>query len=257
MKSFALLTALVSGLACSALQTQAPAPPLKVLSYNIHHGRGTDGVIDLERIARVIREADVQLVALQEVDRRTGRSGGVDQAAVLGELCGMEVAYGCAMPYDGGEYGEAVLSSLPIREVHVHPLPASAGHEPRAALEVRILHQGQEISFTGTHLDHTSDPTDRISQSEEMVRALQFEGPALLLGDLNATPGEESMERLDPHWTRVPSGSTFPSDSPTKAIDHVFFRPADQWVLEGWSVLDEPVPSDHAPLRAVLRLADR
>lgn len=63
---------------------------LRVLTYNIHHGEGTDGVLDLERIAGVIKGASPDLVALQEVDVGAERTGGVDQAGELGRLTGMQ-----------------------------------------------------------------------------------------------------------------------------------------------------------------------
>ena len=59
---------------------------LRVLTFNIHHGRGADGQIDLARIARTVRAASPDLVALQEVDRNTSRSGGQDQLKQLAKL---------------------------------------------------------------------------------------------------------------------------------------------------------------------------
>jgi endonuclease/exonuclease/phosphatase family metal-dependent hydrolase len=55
----------------------APAETtVTVMSFNIHHGQGTDGVLDLERIARVIRASGADIVGLQEVDRHFGGRGG-------------------------------------------------------------------------------------------------------------------------------------------------------------------------------------
>ena len=74
----------LGGLVLALASCQGPERPerleLRVLTYNIHHGRGTDGQIDLERIAEVILSTRPDLVALQEVDRRTGRSNNADQA---------------------------------------------------------------------------------------------------------------------------------------------------------------------------------
>src|SRR5215213_773903 len=86
----------------------AKPKPLRVLSYNIHHGEGTDGKVDLERIAKVITVAAPDLVAVQEVDRKTRRTNGVDQAAELGRLTRMHVEFGKAIDYQGGAYGLAV-----------------------------------------------------------------------------------------------------------------------------------------------------
>ena len=79
---------LLAGLLFYALtgSAQETSRTLRVLTYNIHHAAGTDGKVDIERIARVIQSAKPDLVALQEVDQATKRSGGVDQLARLAEL---------------------------------------------------------------------------------------------------------------------------------------------------------------------------
>ena len=98
-------------------------PSLRVMTYNIHHGQGMDGELDLERIAALIRENDPDLVALQEVDLLTNRTARVDQAAELARLVRMHHAFARFMFYDGGEYGLAVLSKSPIVESRIISLP--------------------------------------------------------------------------------------------------------------------------------------
>ena len=83
---------------------------VRVLTYNIHHGEGRDGELDLPRLGRVITSVQPDLVALQEVDVGTSRVGGVDQLAELARLTGMHAQFGKAMDYMGGGYGVAVLS---------------------------------------------------------------------------------------------------------------------------------------------------
>ena len=68
-------------LLASSVNAQDETRDLRVLSYNIHHGEGTDGKLDLKRIAKLIRDSKADLVALQEVDKKVSRSQGVDQAA--------------------------------------------------------------------------------------------------------------------------------------------------------------------------------
>src|SRR5688572_8882435 len=101
---------------------QAPVPgTLRVLTYNIHHGEGTDGVFDLARIAEVIKSARADLVALQEVDQGTDRAGGVNQLDELARLTGMHAEFGKAMDYMNGGYGVAVLSRWPLVRAHNRP----------------------------------------------------------------------------------------------------------------------------------------
>ncbi|HUG27420.1 MAG TPA: endonuclease/exonuclease/phosphatase family protein, partial [Gemmatimonadales bacterium] len=107
-----------------ALGCTPPDPvTLRVVSYNIRHGRGMDGEVNLERTAAVLRQLTPDIVALQEVDNRVTRSGGEDQAAVLGGLLGMEHAFGSFMDYQGGQYGMAILSRHPIVRVDPVRLP--------------------------------------------------------------------------------------------------------------------------------------
>src|ERR1700674_4341999 len=86
-----------------------PVPStLRVLTYNIHHGEGTDGRVDLSRLAGVMKSVQPDIVALQEVDRGTERSGGVDQLAELERLTGMHAEFGKTMDYSGGRHGGGV-----------------------------------------------------------------------------------------------------------------------------------------------------
>lgn len=247
------------GLAIFVTMMTAPDPPtLRVLTYNIHHGQGEDGVFDLERIARVIKSVKPDLVALQEVDKGTERSSGVDQATVLGELTGMHVVFGEAMPYEGGSYGEAVLSRWPIVSSQAHALPYQDDQEPRAALVVRVKPGGglPELLFVGTHLCHQSDQT-RLWQCG-MLNTLFVNStlPVVLAGDLNANPGSRPMrELLSSGWIdadAVEARPTSPSSSPRRRIDYVLYRSADPWKVVSVEVLDEPVASDHAPVFVVL-----
>lgn len=222
-------------------------PLLRVLTYNIHHGEGTDGKFDLERLAKIILAAKPDLVALQEVDRNTNRAGGVDQAAQLGKLTGMHATFGKAMNFSGGEYGEAILSHNQPAEVKVHALPQAPGTEPRAALAVRLKPSDQlpELVFIGTHLCHQSE-ANRAAQAKEINRLFPAEGglPALLAGDLNAEAGSPSMQEFARQWQD--------SQPEIRTIDYVLTRKADLWKVVSATVIDEPVASDHQPVLVVL-----
>lgn len=255
-----LSLALLLGACAQPQQTKSAADTLTVLSYNIHHGEGNDGVFDLERLARVIRESDADLVALQEVDVHTGRSGGVDQAAELARLTGMQAVFGEAIAYDGGSYGDAVLSRLPILSSESWKLPAEPHHEERVAVSVVVeTAAGQPVRFIGTHLDHTSDPSDRIRQTQALLlRAFPADKkvlPTLLLGDLNAEPDSEPLRLLLQRFaSAIPGGApSWPTEEPRKAIDWILFTPPNSWQVIEAGTMDEPLASDHLPLRAVLR----
>jgi endonuclease/exonuclease/phosphatase family metal-dependent hydrolase len=240
----------------SAAPMTAPAaepetPRLRVLTYNIHHGEGRDRRFDYERLARIICDAKPDLVALQEVDIATERSQGVDQATRLGELTKMHAAFGRAMFYAGGQYGEAVLSRFPIIESRARVLPFRYGQEPRCALVVRVK-PGEgfpELLFTGTHLCHQSGET-RLEQSRQLNALFPaMDGPAVILaGDLNSRRGSPAMdELLRDRWTAAAT-----TEAP---IDYVLVRRDDPWRVVESHVIDERVASDHRPVLVVLEWA--
>ena len=112
------------------------------------------------------------LVALQEVDVKTRRTGQVDQPARYADLTGLHVAFGKAMDYDGGQYGNAVLSRWPIRTARSHALPTAEGHEPRCVLEVTVQPDtGPAVTFLSTHLDH-KDGQVRLRQADRIAALL-------------------------------------------------------------------------------------
>jgi len=240
--SFVVLVGCHSG----AVKPQTPRT-LRVLTYNIHHGEGTDEVFDYDRLAKVINDLSPDIVALQEVDRGTDRASGLDQAALLGKLCKMHHTFGQAMPYQNGQYGEAVLSRFPIEKTMVHPLPYQLDREPRAALEARIQVEGiGPIVFVGTHLCHQSNET-RIRQTKRIsgLFAKEEGPPVILAGDFNARPGSTPMNvLLEDGWVDVVA--------PRSRIDYVLVRASDPWRVREVIIVDEPVASDHDPVLAVL-----
>jgi endonuclease/exonuclease/phosphatase family metal-dependent hydrolase len=256
---FLSLIVALSFFALPSASAQEEARQLRVLTYNLHHGEGTDGKLDLERIAKVIQSTKPDLVALQEVDQSTRRSGGVDQVARLGELTGLHTAYGRAMDFQGGGYGVAMLSRWPLQNPRVHSLPSPEGVEPRVVLDVivPIANNGSKIRFLVTHVDHKRDPVHRSLQVARIRELFPVDGsevtPAILAGDLNAAPHSDVMKALLNDWTDSAAGQMFltsPASSPRVKIDYVLFRPSTWRVVET-RALQEPLASDHLPVLAV------
>jgi endonuclease/exonuclease/phosphatase family metal-dependent hydrolase len=122
---------------CPGAEIKSPVR-ISVLTYNIYHGEDANGGSNLDAVAGIINSLKPDLVALQEVDNKTGRAKGLDLTAELSRRTGMKGIFGKAMDYDGGGYGEAVLSRYPIIETKNNLLPHTAKAEPRAALEIHI-----------------------------------------------------------------------------------------------------------------------
>ena len=235
------------------------APPtrtdtIRILAYNTHHGEGMDEVLDLGRIAELISEMDPDLVTLQEIDNQVERTGGVDQAGAYGALTGLEPLFGDFMEYQGGYYGMALLSRLPILDWTNHRLPPGA--EPRSALTARVRLPGseREVVISGIHFYRTEE--ERLAQARSLMEALgDEEGLVILAGDFNSTPGSPVMEFLGTEWAvarKNGSPLTFPADGPAREIDFILVRPKGGFRVLEHRVLDEEVASDHRPIFLVL-----
>jgi endonuclease/exonuclease/phosphatase family metal-dependent hydrolase len=229
---------------------------LRVLTWNLHHGEGTDGKLDFARIGRVIREARPDVVALQEVDVRTERIKGRDTVRELERLTGMRGVFGASMRFQGGGYGNAVLVNGTVLGSRVFPIGASEGMELRSILmvEMRPYRCSLDMAFLSTHFDHKSEE-DRMAGAG--VANLPIGLPAILAGDLNAPPDDLVIGTLMQQWTSATKGPAYltsPAEAPKKQIDYILFRPAKRWTVIEAKVIDEAVASDHRPLLAVLKL---
>ena len=223
---------------------------LRVLAYNIHHAEGMDEVIDLERIAWLIDTVRPDIVALQEVDSVVARTGGVDQASELARMTGMQPYFGRFMAYQGGAYGMALLSRLPVNEWTNVRLPD--GDEPRSVVAANVeLESGRNVRVIGVHFYRTE--AERLAQvvALEAWLADQEPMPTLLAGDFNSYRGDSVLSHLDRTWQIVDKGEdfqTFPSWAPDREIDYFMYWPEHAFEVAGQELLDEPLMSDHRAL---------
>ena len=233
---------------------------LRVLCYNIHHAEGVDRKLDVERIGRVIRSVEPDLVALQEVDQNVTRTQGVDQPAELARLTKMHIVFGANIRFQGGHYGNALLSRFPIAWHKNHLLPNVDGSEQRGVIEAEVKVPGADLPLLllATHLDFRADPRERLASAKVIndLVAKRPEQPALLAGDLNATPDSITLQEFEKSWTRANQKAlaTVPVNEPAKQIDFILYRPASRWTVIEVKVLGESVASDHRAIFAVLEL---
>jgi endonuclease/exonuclease/phosphatase family metal-dependent hydrolase len=250
----------------AAAGTAGPPPrPLRVATYNIHHGVGVDGLLDLERTAQQIEESGVDLVGLQEVDRHwSERSNFVDQATWLAERLGMHVVYGANLDLDpltpGAErrqYGTAILSRYKIRSSTNTLLPRPEGGEQRGLLQAVIKVRGLNVRVFNTHLQHDSQ-VERLAQVAQ-IRAIvgQATESVVLLGDLNATPESAEIsaitQDLADAWVTagVGPGYTYDAETPHARIDYVL---TSAGVVARTAAVVATDASDHLPVVADLAL---
>lgn len=245
---------------------------LRVASWNIQScRRGIAGV------ANGIEALGADLVALQEVERGTRSSGGVDQAGFLAETAGFaHVLFLPALRRDGGEYGQALLSRHPLRPLPPLALPVPGGAEPRllglAEIAVQSAAAGPEtaspamaggrpLTVAFTHLSHRPDRAlARWRQARAIVGRLQEEEDCLLLGDFNGLSGTAMHRTLAARFrdvfaevgqggrgTHAPLGRFFPA----LRIDFLF---ASASLSARWARVVRTRASDHHALVGEIEL---
>jgi endonuclease/exonuclease/phosphatase family metal-dependent hydrolase len=235
---------------------------IRVMAYNIHHANppSKPDYIDIDAIVRVIHNQNPDIVALQEVDVNTTRSGSIDEAVEIASELDMNVFFGKAIDYQGGEYGVAILSKYPLSEEVVHRLPTKAetNGEPRVLATAKVtLPDGTEIRFGSTHLDAQRDSVNRELQINKIVEIASAEKlPFIIAGDFNATPGSEVIRVLDSHFKRTCDSCPYTSSAanPRRTIDFIAYKhPENKFSVESHKVINEKYASDHLPLISVIK----
>ncbi len=250
----------------SAAATASPSPAVvaappaardvRVATYNILAGK--HGIDD---VAAAVRSFDADLVALQEVDRRTRRAGRVDQPQVIAQALGMEVGFVEHRRFDGGHIGVALLSRHPVANVERVALPGGV----LAALRADVTIAGQVVRVFVVHLRPT-DPRESPAQQRSMdatrrreaeavlVLATSEHVPTIVLGDFNARGNSPEYAAFADHFSDAcpDGGATWPASFPLVRIDYV-------WTSDALAPIAcprfEPRASDHRPVVADLRLA--
>lgn len=220
------------------------AATFRVMTYNIHHGEGLDGKVDLLRIAELIKRERADIVALQEVDKGVERTARRDFPDELATLTGMSCIFSNNFHYQGGEYGNAVLTRFPVVRATNTLYKMIRPGEQRGILQLVLDVHGRKLVFMNTHIDYRPDDTERwsnVGEIHELVR--RFPGqPIILCGDFNATPESRVSRRInelfDDTWALIGEGDgfTIPAAIPRRRIDYIWvskgksLRPIKAWV---------------------------
>lgn len=231
---------------------------LKILCYNIHHANppSKPNTIDVEAIARVVKDSKADVVALQEVDRFTKRSGNIDEAKLIAEKTGLNYQFFKAIDHDGGEYGLAILSRYALKDAKLIPLPQQIVAEKRILSYATIAINGKQFIFANTHLDATRTHENRNLQMQYILKTFENTTlPVILCGDLNSVVGSETISLLDQQFKRTcvqNCAGTVPQDNPRRTIDYIAIKNAD-WKLLSYEVIAETYASDHRPITATFK----
>jgi endonuclease/exonuclease/phosphatase family metal-dependent hydrolase len=205
-------------------------PVLRVLQFNIRSAISGAGGVDVSQIAAEIQAVQPDLVSLNEVDSHTLRTR-VDEPAYLAEATGLHVVYGPNLIYDGGHFGNAILTRYPVVESHNLRLPGTFGLEPRGLLTAIVSVDGRRVAFSSTHLTEGSDGRhSRLLQALAVARALHsMAAPTILAGDLNSDPTDAPERILRGHLLDAQEeggtglGGTFPQANPSSRFDYILY----------------------------------
>lgn len=243
---------------------------LRVMTYNVHSCVGMDGRLRPERIAHVIESAHPDVVALQEVDVRRGRSRREDQAAILAEHLGMKCQFFSLLEdeEDNEEYGLAILSRFPFEVIKQEPLTIAhpkKKREARGAIWAAIeLPNGRRFHLINTHLG--LGRKERLDQAEILlstrwVGSVPVGEPLVICGDFNSRPRDQVYRMFAAKFrdaqraaSRPTNYRTFTSASPIVRIDHIFANDSVNIAgIECPRTARTILASDHLPLCADLK----
>ena len=225
---------------------------LRIMTYNIQHGAGSDDVVNMDRQAAVIGAAQPDIVGLQEVDSCVKRSGYINEAAVLASKLGMHATFGPAIPLTKGKYGVAILSKEEPLSVRNIPLP---GSEKRTLLVCEF----QEYVFACTHL--ALEEENRLTSLDIILEEVaRWEKPFFICGDWNDEPSSKLITTMKRKFrflnnlTASPANYTFPASSPKKIIDYIATYGHVIKSIRSRQVINEPNASDHRPVLVVITI---
>ena len=249
--------------------TPTSGPKLRVATYNVHGCVGMDRQRSEARIAGVIAEMSLDVIALQELDLGRRRSAGADQTRIIAEQLGWYSHFYPAMRRDDEHYGNAILSRYRItfrRAVRLPGRPPFFCRENRAAIEVEIQTNLGKVHIINTHLGlgwRERFLQAQLFTSAEWHAAIAGDTPLILLGDFNSLRGSRAYRTLNRHLRDVrelieSTGPipTFPTRFPLLAVDHIFVNGAVQPLsLTVHRSSLARIASDHFPLMTEIVLS--
>ncbi|MFC4115788.1 endonuclease/exonuclease/phosphatase family protein [Nonomuraea zeae] len=246
---------------------ESPSDTLRLITYNIRMGFGLDGRLSLAEIASWAAAQRPDVVLLSEVDRGWLLNGGHDDLATIARGLGMRYYFA---PAADNVWGDALLTNLPVRQVHSHALGRHDYPTGAQAQAIVLEAGGREVGIVNTHLQAPEGQAPEVAAIAADLAAgasagaagghapapKQLVRPVILTGDLNLRPGDPPMRVLEAAGLTDPlialgDPPTSPAGAPVERIDHVL-------ISKGLAAISAQAPrlpySDHLPVLTTLRL---
>ncbi len=250
---FAAIVAAGTLAGCCTPPETAASRPLTMMSINIRIGCGLDGPFNLPKgslghlpqCAEVIKAANPDWVAVQEIDRNSDRVGGVDQTAELARLCGMKGTFVKKIAQPGGDYGLAILSKEEPMSVSKVLMPGSAHTRCLEIVEFK------DYIVACTHFPLKAELRDRAAEIVR-VNLAGLGKPVFIAGDFNAEPESNAIAIMKKSFTILSDVTkpTFRADNPDTCIDYIMVDTAhaDRVKVLSRKTVAAPEATDHCAL---------
>ena len=228
------------------------APPIRLLTWNIHGGIGPDGRYDLDRVIALVQRHAPDIVALQEVDSRGRGNGSESPFARLAAALGNHTAAARTIVAPDGHYGHLLISRWPLSVTRLHDLTHPL-REPRCAIETIVSAPGGPLHLAAVHLG--LDFAERRRQAAILARIADSAAKtSIMLGDFNDWTWNGAVRRslAEVLPARTPQ-RTYPARCPMLTLDRVYCRPRHA-LLRSWTDPQGRHASDHLPLIAEIRV---
>lgn len=223
---------------------------MRVVTYNIRQAVNGRGGLDLEAAGDAIEAQRPDVVLLQEVARGSLASGTTDVGVWLSRRLGMHLIWG---PAADNQFGNAILTSRPVRRSGVGRLPHGDWSQPRGYVWARLVVGRKHVEVWSTQLDEGADAAaGRGAQIAALLKAWGGGTRTIIGADLSAEPGATEVTQMQEGLRSAQVGGlTTPTTTGGRTVDWIFGT--DDVIFSDVEVVKVGA-SDHFPVSATVQL---
>ncbi len=234
---------------------------MKIMTYNLASGIGTDHVFDWKRSAQQIRQANPDVVGCEEVTQYESYAPHFNMSESYAEYLGMNVLFGRAAAREpNSNYGIMMLSKYPMTLVDILQLPNRAGQEQRICMIARIESK-PSFYFVLTHFPYAEEYPEASENRRKAICLINDTlktrnlFPAVLCGDFNAPYGTSDLALLRESWDICNDAAPgTPTHDSGEMLDYICCAPKGRIAVCEFQIGELTAASDHCPVSALLEV---